>query len=433
MSFQNPQLLAGIPSGFYNTDDIRRVEAILRSHGTLTFSRLATGLFSASPAGGGLPASGYANVWVRDNVYVAYAHYRSGHTSVAAGVARALLHFFETHRYRFENIITGVMNPNDVSNRPYVRFDGLTLTEIAGQRWPHAQNDALGYFVWLYVMLARAGVLELTPQAVSTLALFPRYFHAIRFWEDEDNGHWEETRKISASSIGTVVAGLDALLLLAREQADVFQNTLFGEQLIATTVDLLKQGRTALSHILPHECAQLEPDKNRRYDAALLFLLFPLNVLNGPIVELLLHDVERFLRGEYGIRRYLGDSYWAPDYEDKLTVEERTRDFSEDLATRDALLGRIGDEAQWCLFDPILSAYYGGRFLATHDPADHHRQTVHFNRALGQITPAWNCPELYYVRQGQYVPNPHIPLQWTQANLAVALETMRTTAAICGH
>ena len=145
------------------------------------------------------------------------------------------------------------------------------------------------------------------------------------------------------------------------------------------------------------------------------------------MAELLLHDVNRFLKAEIGIRRYLGDSYWAPDYEDRLSPEEQSRDFSEDMEVRDALLERIGDEAQWCLFDPILSAYHGRRFLDTRSALDIERQTLHFNRALAQITGAWRCPELYYLRHGEYVPNPHMPLQWTQANLVLALEAMRAT------
>lgn len=427
MRFQNPKLAALIPSGHYRANDLSRIEAELRSHGTLTFARLPSGLFSASSAGESIASSGYANVWVRDNVYVAYAHHVSAQTPVAAGVARALIKFFDHHRCRFEEIISGAVDPQDVFKRPHVRFDGHGLEEISNQRWPHAQNDALGYFLWLYAQLAYGGHVALDEPAVSMLALFPRYFEAIRFWQDEDSGHWEEVRKISASSIGAVVAGLDALLLLARERATAFQCEPFGARLVNATAHLLERGRTALEDILPHECAQLSPGKNRRYDAALLFLLFPLDVVEGPMADLLLHDVNRFLKGEFGIRRYLGDSYWAPDYEDRLPAGERTRDFSEDMEVRDVLLERIGDEAQWGLFDPILSAYYGRRFLETRSSSDIEQQTLHFNRALAQITESWRCPELYYLRRGGYVPNPHVPLQWTQANLVLALEAMRAT------
>ena len=91
-----------------------------------------------------------------------------------------------------------------------MRFDGRTLSEIGDQRWAHAQNDALGYFLWLSSTLAASSALKSEADTVSVLTRLVRDFNAIRFWQDEDSGHWEEQRKVSASSIGTVVAGLEA-------------------------------------------------------------------------------------------------------------------------------------------------------------------------------------------------------------------------------
>jgi phosphorylase kinase alpha/beta subunit len=147
------------------------------------------------------------------------------------------------------------------------------------------------------------------------------------------------------------------------------------------------------------------------------------------MADLILHDIDRFLAGDHGIRRYPGDSYWAPDYDRHLAASDRTRDFSGDITARDGLLERIGDEAQWCLFDPILSAYYGRRALKSGAPGDRDKQVFHFNRSLAQITTDWRCAELYYLRDGKCTPNPHVPLTWTQANLVLALQGMRTTIA----
>lgn len=427
MRFQNAELATLVPHGRYSTDTLSRIEHAFAEKRTLEFSRLPSGLFAASPAGASIAGSGYSNVWVRDNVYVAYAHHVCGRTEVAAGVARALLTFFGRHRHRFEDIIADSRKAQTVSLRPHVRFDGDSLEEISSESWPHAQNDACGYFLWLYASLARDGHVALDESALAVLALFLRYLEAIRFWQDEDSGHWEETRKISASSIGTVIAGLEAVAALVRDRQLA---TAFGAGTVEMIAGLIARGRSALDEILPHECAQRSPDQNRRYDAALVFLLFPLGVVEEPaMTELLLHDVDRFLTGECGIRRYLGDSYWAPDYEARTRIDDRTRDFStgNDMRDRDALLEHIGDEAQWCLFDPMLSAFYGARFAVGRSAADLDRQIRHFNRALSQITPSWSCPELYYLRQGRHVENPHTPLQWTQANLMVALRAMRTT------
>ena len=88
----------------------------------------------------------------------------------------------------------------------------------------------------------------------------------------------------------------------------------------------------------------------------------------------------------------------------------------------------VGDEAQWCVFDPIVSALYGQRFLATGDLVDRDAQTWHFNRSLAHISSDWRCPELYYKSGGVLVTNPHSPLMWTQANILLALAAMRRTA-----
>ncbi len=119
---------------------------------------------------------------------------------------------------------------------------------------------------------------------------------------------------------------------------------------------------------------------------------------------------------------------WAPDYDSRLSEADRTRDYSEDIESRNRLLEQPGDEAQWCIFDPLISAFHGRRFLATGAPADLAAQVLHFNRSIAQITPDWRCPELYFKQRGRFVANPHVPLLWTQANLQLALIALQASA-----
>lgn len=387
---------------------------------------LASGLFPAAEVTTSTASSGYGNVWVRDDVFVAYAHHFRGASEVAARTVQAIFDYFWRHRDRFEAIIGGAADPDDVMRRPHVRFDGETLEEITSEKWPHAQNDALGYALWLFSKLVGEGVLELDPHSADMVRLFVRYFAAIRYWEDDDSGHWEERRKRSASSIGTVVAGLEALLSFERTERNGRGSGLELEILHAAR-DLATKGRRALENILPSECVDLAPERNRRYDAALLFLVHPLRVVDGPLATLVLSDIERFLTGAHGVRRYLGDSYWAPDYDERMSQDAQTIDYSEKPEARDALLDAIGHEAQWCLFDPMISAHYGARYLETGARLDFERQAHHFERSLAQITDDWKCPELYFLRRGVYTPNPHTPLLWTQANLSVALTAMQAS------
>jgi phosphorylase kinase alpha/beta subunit len=422
--FHNPEVESLHVRGRYRAQQVDAIEQALRDHDALQFAPLPTGLYPASGAGT-LGVSGYGNVWVRDNVFVAFGQWQSGQPAAAGAVAQGLLKFYGSHRRRFE--VAGA-SADDVMNRPHVRFDGHTLQEIPDERWSHAQNDALGYCMWLCARLGREGILTLDGSAIDTFAAMANYFAAIRYWEDEDSGHWEETRKISASSIGAVVAGLREWSALLSGESAATAAGRSRMELIASAENAIAQGRQALAAILPAECSQLSPRQNRRFDAALLFLLYPLDVTEGAMADLVLSDVRRYLLGEVGIRRYLRDSYWAPDYEKHLSESDRTRDYSEDVETRDRLLEYVGDEAQWCVFDPIVSALYGQRFLATGDLVDRDAQTWHFNRSLAHISSDWRCPELYYKSGGVLMTNPHSPLMWTQANILLALAAMRRTA-----
>ncbi len=108
---------------------------------------------------------------------------------------------------------------------------------------------------------------------------------------------------------------------------------------------------------------------------------------------------------------------------------------SQDQSERDAL-ARPGEEAQWCIFDPVVSIIAGRRYLQTREPADLEQQVYHLNRSLGQITgpdcPQGEllCPEAYTMEHGRYVPNDHVPLLWTEANLWMALLAMGDSAKL---
>lgn len=417
----------------YRVEDVAELRRALADLGTLTFTRLESGLFAASPSD--VPMSGYDNVWVRDNVHVAYAHQLCGDLAVAVGVAQTLLAYFHKHRRRLQDVVVGIADPAQPANRPHIRFDGRTLQELPDEKWPHAQNDALGYFVWLVGSLARQRALRLSPEEAQTLLLFVRYFQAIRFWEDADSGHWEETPKISASSVGTVLAGLRELAALLHDAGA--DSALASVRVRGLTVidEMLTHGQRALDTILPAE--SIDPRLRRAHDAALVFLLYPLRVVTDDRAAIVLGDVDRHLTGAIGIRRYAGDSYWAPDYDSKLPAEERTQDVSGGIEARDRLLERPGDEAQWCIFDGYLSAHHGAAFNHTRDVDSYHRQVHHANRVLCQISAEDSelpnrCPELYYLKQGRWTPNAHTPLQWSQAALSVAIEALAASARLMG-
>lgn len=416
----NNEIIKNLIKPEYNKEDIENILFILNNHMTFDFRPLENGLFPAVLESEQIEYTGYSYVWVRDNIHVAHAHYVSDKQDAAIKTLNSLMEYFYKHKHRFENIINNSVDYNDPMERPHVRFDGNTLSEV-NQKWSHAQNDAMGYFLWLFCKCAGDGFITVDDKAGHMLSLFAKYFDKIKFWQDEDSGHWEEVRKISASSIGPIVAGLEMLKQLRLDDSQV--NESFLEHLI-------NMGKDSLNSILPFECRQTEPIKNRRYDAALLFLIYPLNILDATMSDTILTDIIENLKGEYGIKRYIGDSYWAADYKKNLSENLRTADFSDNLEQRDALL-KAGEEAQWCIFDPIISTIYGIRYTETKDDNFLKLQTYFFNRSLGQLTcenhshGGMKCPESYYLEDGKYVTNDIVPLLWTKANLMLAINQMK--------
>ncbi len=414
----------------YRVEDIQEIFNFLQEKGTFDFPSLPNGLFSAAILQEGATYTGYAHVWVRDNMYVAYAHYLCGAPEIAIKNVSAIASYFKKYQHRFENIVQGKADPENVMSRPHIRFIGETMEE-SSQEWQHAQNDALGYFLWLYCKLAIDGLINPQPEDWKLISLIFNYFNAIHYWEDEDSGHWEEPRKIEASSIGVVVAGLETLQqLLAKNSYQIepeIRNELFNSELLPK---LIAQGKSALLSILPAESIQPAP-QGRRYDAALIFLVYPLQIVNQDLAQQIVQDVIDNLQGKYGIRRYLGDSFWCRNYRD-LPVEIRTTvssDREEWLAQRGEPLVK-GEEAQWCIFDPMLSIIFGNQYQQTKEQKFLDKQIQYFNRSLAQITngedhnPDFRCPELYYLQDGSYISNDSTPLLWTQANLRVAFKVM---------
>jgi len=284
------------------------------------------------------------------------------------------------------------------------------------QRWCHWQNDAYGYFLWLFAKLARGKHLQPSSEDMNILRKFTALLDKIEYWREEDSGHWEEAPKLQASSFGTALAGLKELASLLHEQPHLATSVDLSDQLS----NLVQKGTHALLSLLPAECVQ--PGKDRPYDAALLFLVYPLAVVQGNTAEKILQQTTDHLLRQYGVLRYLRDSYWHQDYPDVPQEAKRRRT----LVDRDRAV-EPGGEAQWCIFDSIMSAIHGLAFQSSRDPQRLAMQRYHLRRALGHVTGpqcksgAWKLSESFFRSKGSWIPNDVCPLLWTQANLKLAL------------
>jgi GH15 family glucan-1,4-alpha-glucosidase len=407
----------------YTRRDLASIKELLNAHEAHEITPVAHGLFAASPSQADNSLTGYQNVWVRDNIIVANSFRLRGIPEPAIACIKGLTRFFERQRKRFEEIISDreQLVKVNVNRRPHIRFSAATLDELP-EKWAHAQNDALGQALWFRFLLANAGTLTLTPEEWDIYTLFPAYFEAIAYWHDQDSGAWEEGLKINNSSVGAVVAGLEELQRYLRGPRSKKE---LGAKKLAeldkkTLAELIAKGRKRLDTTLP-----FESPPERLVDSALLSLIHPLGTITSRhMQDAILNLVQARLRGDVGIKRYAGDSYFCQDYDEWFAPEQMCVDFSDRLAFRNAFL-KAECEAQWCIFDPLLSIIFGERYIA--DRADRkslEKQIYYFNRSLRQVTEKGECPELYYLKNGKHVPNGHTPLAWTQANQALALRLM---------
>ncbi|MFI5097359.1 MAG: glycoside hydrolase family 15 protein [Candidatus Acidiferrales bacterium] len=413
----------------YTPESLAKIRETLVAHGTHRIVPVEHGLFAATAAAGANRVSGYHNVWVRDNVLVANSFRLRGELAPAVACMQGLSQFLAKQRPRFLEIIQDDTHKlkDDVQRRPHIRFAAQALGELP-ERWPHAQNDALGLALWFRFVLANSGALPLTAADWGIYELFPRYFEAIEYWQDRDSGAWEEGRAVRNSSVGAVVAGLEEMreYLRSPDRQKKGDDVCAPPDMPMKLDQLIAKGRARLEATLPFEAPP-----ERLADSALLSLIYPLRVVREPTAQdAILSLVQARLKGEIGIKRYAGDSYFCQDYDQWFAPGQMSSDFSERMAYRDALL-QPGCEAQWCIFDPQLSIIYGERFLANPSDAESFRRQMHyFNRSLRQLTPAGGCPELYFLKNGEYVPNDHTPLLWTQANQALALHLMERSVKV---
>lgn len=429
LSFRHPALRE-LSRETYTLAELLTLEDHLHAVGLFAFPPYPNGLFPAANLVGRNRYTQYDNVWVRDTVHIAHALYHAGRIREGVQALQTLLAFLTTQLPRFDAIIAEPERAKTPDQRPHIRFKPEGDTFVSGT-WAHAQNDALGLTIWFALELLRDGTLPADDTLMTLLGRFVDYMEAIDYAHDADQGHWEEAAKVECSSVGMVVAALRAL------QEAVAQH-LVPPELCATPHEttsprlarLIAAGEATLAAFLPWETRSPAPTLARRYDSALLFLIHPVDVLSPSQARQIVHDVTTMLSGPIGIRRYLGDSYWSPDYDRHVREELRATDVSAEMGDRDRL-AVPGQEAQWCIFDSTLSTIHGHWYQREHRPEDLARQIWHFNRTLAQITGPdsrfgpYNLPESYFLSQGTWIETDQTPLNWAKANLLTALTSLK--------
>lgn len=390
---------------------------LLKGNDCLTFPQLRSGLFPAANFDNlEKDETGMANAWSRDSAFIGLILLKTQPSDVVEKAARGLIDRLHMVRSSFKNAIKNGHAPEDDKERPPVRFAGQGSEPRYD--WANAQNDALGYSLQFIGAAVKSGNLEISDEDKVVLDTVVFYLDAVKYWQDAESGHWEEIKKVNASSIGTVIAGLQAVHDIVSDPNVV--------------MELIKTGRAALNSILPDESKT--PGMERLFDSALVFLVEPQGVVTDEMAATIIAGTEQNLMGEHGFRRYNGDSYWGPDYREHFLLGDRAADFSDpkDMAQRDQYL-YPGGEAQWTFIDPMVAAYYSRRYQKTGNSEDAQKAQTFMARSLSCIIThqkdggerVWRLPELFFIEKGIWVPNDHLGLLWGQANLLYGLQVYK--------
>ncbi|MBI2663830.1 glycoside hydrolase family 15 [Candidatus Woesearchaeota archaeon] len=315
-----------------------------------------TGLFSASSAAG----TGYNKSWIRDNVYAALGFEAVKDNAAVRKAYRAMLDILLKHEYKIDWMIRQP-TPKEAFRYIHARYNPRTMEEIY-EPWGNKQNDAVGAVLFKIGELESKGIRIIRNSSdVRILQKLVNYLAAIEYWHDRDNGMWEESEEVHASSVGACVAGLKMIQKI--DGIEVEQQ-------------LIKKGEETLNGLLPAE------SETKEADLALLSLIYPYNVVNAMQRDAILNNVEQQLARNRGVIRYKGDKYYSN-----------------------------GSEAEWCFGFPWLAIIYKNLNRAD-------KYAYYLRKTLEIANPEGEIPELYYGNTAEC--NENSPLAWAQSLSVVA-------------
>lgn len=323
-----------------------------------------SGVFTAAPED-----TWYNKAWLRDIYFIVQSYYEVGEIETVQKAAKALLTVLVKHQDKINWAIEH--RPHETWQYIHARFHPETFEEY-WEEWGNSQNDAVGEVLNLLVTLELdgAGVIE-TEDERAMLQKIIDYLVRLEYWQDDDNGIWEENMEVHASSIGSVVAALTKA-----QQIDWLQVPDWA----------IEQGEQALRHLLPRESA------TKFVDLALLTLIYPFNVTTEDEAKEIVRNVEYHLVRDKGVIRYKFDRYF----------NNNSDGYSE--------------EAEWHFglsWLAIIFAQWGDTEKAWH----------YLEKAHAAVNENGVVPELYYSHTNRY--NEHTPLAWAESMYVIALQKVR--------
>ncbi len=310
--------------------------------------------------------TGYDKAWLRDNYFTVLGFLETGEYEIVRRTAKALLQVFVKHKDKINWAIEH--KPHYAWQYIHARFHPETFEEY-WEEWGNSQNDAVGEILNLIIELELRGqgVVESVDEKRMVQMLID-YLVRLEYWQDEDNGIWEENMEVHASSIGSCVAAL-------RKASQV-------EWLRVPEVAIL-EGEQALRNLLPRE------SKSKFADLGLLSLIYPFAVTTEEETKQILRNVEYHLTRDKGVIRYKLDRYYNNNVDG------------------------YSEEAEWCFGLSWLAIIYAER-------GDKEKAFYYLRKAKKTVTAEGLIPELYYSNSDR--PNENTPLLWAESLYVVALQ-----------
>lgn len=311
------------------------------------------GLSIAAPA----ENTGYNKVWIRDNLYTSLGM-EVFNPSKVVGMMHKLLDIFLKHEYKIDYAIA--QKPSERYQYIHARYHPETLEEFWDE-WGNKQNDAIGFFLFrLADLLDKSYPIIRNENDWRIVRKLVSYLDSIRYWEDKDNGVWEEKEEVHASSVGACLAGLKRI-----------------NRYVKVPSHMIDFGQEALNKLLPRE------SETKETDLALLSLIYPYNIVSDEMKQKILNDVETKLVKEKGVIRYEKDQYYNEN-----------------------------GEAEWTMGFPWLAIIY--KQLGNKE-----KYAYYMQKTLEVMNDSGELPELYFSKTAKY--NHNTPLAWAQSLHLVAL------------
>jgi len=241
----------------------------------------------------------------------------------------------------------------------------MTGEEI-NEDWGNKQNDAIGAFLFKVGDLENKGIrIVRNKNDKRIVQKLIYYVRSIEYWQDNDNGVWEENEEVHASSVGAVVAGLKSI------------SKINGIEVPQWLIDI---GQETLNELLPRE------SETKQVDLALLSLIYPYNIVTDKQKKQILENVESMLVRNKGVIRYVGDVYYGDG---------------------------IGKEAEWTMGFPWLAIIY----KQLNKPS---KYAFYTRKTMEAANNKKELPELYFAGTNKH--NENTPLGWAQALYLVMVE-----------